>query len=127
MAWCFEDERDEYSDQVLGTLAMESSVVPAVWPLEVANVLLTAERRKRLKVGDSTRFIGLLADLPIVVDDETAGRALGAILAAGRKFGLPSYDGAYLELALRRGLPLATRDRALRSALEHAGGSVLRF
>jgi predicted nucleic acid-binding protein len=125
MAWCFRDESDEYADEVLGALASRDGFVPSIWPLEVANVLLTAERRRRLEQAYCSRFIELLGDLSIVVDEETTARAWTGIFELGRRFRLSAYDAAYLELALRRGLPLATRDRALRSALKSAGGSLL--
>lgn len=121
MAWCFEDECDEYADAVLDALADSRALVPGLWALEVANVLLAAERRKRLTPGDSARFIDLLGALPIEVDDYTHERALDATLAAGRAHGLSAYDAAYLKLAMRSGSPLATRDRDLRAASERSG------
>jgi predicted nucleic acid-binding protein len=96
-------------------------MVPAIWPLEVGNVLLAAERQTRLKEADSARFITLLGALPIVVEEFTHERALGAVLSVGREYDLSSYDAAYLELAMRTGTPLATRDSALRTACAKSG------
>lgn len=124
MSWCFEDEADHYSDRVLDALKEGDCVVPGLWPLEVANVLIIAERRKRLKEADSMRFVDLLQSLPVVMDDETPGRALGATLSIGRENGLTAYDAAYLELAMRRGLPLATRDKTLLAACKKSGVKV---
>jgi predicted nucleic acid-binding protein len=124
MAWCFEDECDEYADSVLDALASNSALVPAIWPMEVANVLLIAERQKRLKEAESIRFIELLSSLPIVVEETDFQRALGPVLSLGRSQHLSSYDSAYLELAMRFGAPLATRDRALRLACKKSGVEV---
>jgi predicted nucleic acid-binding protein len=124
MAWCFEDECDEYADSVLDALASNSALVPAIWPMEVANVLLIAERQKRLKEAESIRFVELLSSLPIVVEETDFQRALGPVLSLGRSQHLSSYDSAYLELAMRFGAPLATRDRALRLACKKSGVEV---
>jgi predicted nucleic acid-binding protein len=121
MAWCFEDECDDYADAVLSSLTATQALVPAIWPLEVANVLLVAERRKKLRKADTARFVELLSGLPIVVESTTIEDALQAVLASGREFGLSSYDAAYLELAMRQGATLATRDRALRNACKKGG------
>lgn len=121
MAWCFEDEADRYGDAVLTALGSGTAVVPAVWPFEVANVLLVAERRRRLGRADSMRFLDLLAALPLVVVTAPPVQDLGLLLALGRDRRLSAYDAAYLHLALREHLPLATRDRALRAAAKVAG------
>ena len=68
MSWCFQDETNEYTDAVLGYLEDYTAFVPAIWPLEVINVLLVAERRNRISQADSSRFISLLAELPIIVN-----------------------------------------------------------
>jgi predicted nucleic acid-binding protein len=121
MAWCFADELDEYADSVLGALSSNEATVPSLWSLEVANTLIQGERRRRLTVADSQRFLDLLESLPIQLDGETATRATGATLAVGREYGLSIYDATYLELAMREGLSLATRDRRLRTASKAAG------
>jgi predicted nucleic acid-binding protein len=121
MAWCFEDEADKYADSILDLLVESEVLVPTIWPFEVANVLLAAERRKRLTEADSLRFVELLRDLPITVDDGTSEHALSEILFLGRQQGLSSYDAAYLELAMREGVALATRDLRLREASERCG------
>lgn len=125
MAWCFEDEASAYADAILDRLVVEEAVVPALWPLEVANVLLVGERRARLTAADSARFLALLASLPITTDDETPQRALREILSLGREQRLSAYDAAYLELAMRLGIPLATQDDRLREAANHLGVAVI--
>jgi predicted nucleic acid-binding protein len=121
MAWCFEDETDLYADLVLDLFTDSEAIVPSIWPLEVANVLLVAERRKRLSGADSAQFIKLLSELPIIVDQETSDRALNEIFFIGRQQGLSSYDTAYLELAMREGATLATRDNRLINAARKFG------
>ena len=124
MAWCFEDECDDYAEAVLGALASTEALVPSIWPFEVANVVLVAERCKRLREAEGARFIELLSALPIIVEEAAPERTFGAVLACGRQFGLSSYDAAYLELAMRAGAELATRDKALRAACRKSGVTV---
>ena len=97
------------------------AVVPTIWPLEVANAALMGERRKRLDEARSTRFFALLGGFPITVDDGTSGKAFGDIAHLARTHGLTTYDAAYLELAIRMGLPLATLDEKLKAAAMAVG------
>jgi predicted nucleic acid-binding protein len=121
--------QDEQSPSALRALAaLEASVptfVPAHWWLEIANGLITAERRRRASQADVTEAIGLISALPVVTDDQTAERAGAETTALARQYGLTSYDAAYLELAMRRGATLATDDRALAAAAGKAGVPVL--
>lgn len=125
MAWCFEDEANEYTDAVLQRLTHEEAIVPSLWPLEVANVLLVGERRKRLSQADTTRFLTLLGSLRITIDEETPYRAFNEALSLGRDHSLSAYDTAYLELAMRLGSPLATQDERLRQAASSLGVVVI--
>jgi len=124
MAWCFEDECDALADAVLGVFGETEVWVPALWPIEVANVLLVAERRRRLTSAGSARFLELLGGLPIVVDGGTHERAFQSVLSKGRELGLSAYDATYVDLAIRLGAPLATRDKSLRQACEKHGVDV---
>lgn len=119
MAWCFEDEANEATDAVLDRLTDDQAVVPSLWQLEVANVLLVAERRKRITEAQAMRFIDLLGALPIRIDSSTGDPT--AVLATGRQHGLSAYDAAYLVLAERLAAPLATLDDRLRTACLNAG------
>ena len=121
LAWCFEDEATPYAESVLDRLQQTEAVVPAIWPLEVANVLLTAERRQRLSEAQTVRLAQLLRGLPITIDTEGLTQALGSTLSHGREYGLSAYDTSYLELAMRQGLSLATQDADLREAAARAG------
>jgi predicted nucleic acid-binding protein len=121
MAWCFDDEATPYTESVQEQLAEMRAVVPTIWPLEVANATLVGERRKRLDGARSTRFLAFLDALPIVVDDKTSDRAFRDITHLARAHGLSAYDAAYLELAIRRNLPMACLDGKLKTAAAAAG------
>ncbi len=125
LAWILEDERPELVANVLDRVVEEGALAPTLWPLEVGNALLVAERRGRLSAGNRVEALRDLAELPITLDDETAGRAWREIMRLAETHNLTLYDAAYLELALRRGLVLATLDKALRDAAGHVGVSVL--
>ena len=116
LSWCFEDEASPDSDLLFERVRDQGAVVPGLWHLEVANVLLQAEKRGRITTGDIAMRLELIAELPIATDHETTARAWREILSLARAEGLTTYDAAYLELAIRRGLPLQTKDEALISA-----------
>lgn len=124
MAWCFEDEANAYTERILDQLPETQALVPAIWPFEVANVLLVAERRDRLTEAQTARFAQLLHELPVEVEGADIARILGAVLSVGRAHRLSAYDAAYLELATRRGLALATQDNRLRKAAAAAGVTI---
>lgn len=119
MAWCFDDEATDATDAVLDRLTEDEAVVPSLWQLEVANVLLVAERRRRVTEAQAARFLGLLRQLPIRVDPSPYD--MTAVLAAGRRHQLTAYDGAYLVLAERLGAPVGTLDDRLAAACRAAG------
>ncbi len=121
MAWCFEDECDEYADEILDRLQEHDAIAPALWPLEVVNVLLVAERRRRIRPAESARYIELLRSLPIRVESPAPEHSWATIPAIGRDLGLSAHDAAYFELAMRHGVPLATRDTRLVAACSVAG------
>ena len=100
-----------------------SHLVPALRELEVSNVLLLGERRSRLTESQSARFVALLGQLPIHVD--SASVDVGAVLATGHRHTLTAYDAAYLVLAEREGVPLATLDAKLRNAAQAVGVTVI--
>jgi predicted nucleic acid-binding protein len=121
VAWCFEGEADRYADAVLDALTDGSALVPALWPLEVANVLVMAERRRRLRRADTMRLLELVGALPVVVDNPVTIGELPGLLGLAAAHRLSAYDAAYLHLAMREQLPLATRDRALSAAARSTG------
>jgi len=126
LTWCFRNEATAAADRVLECLAAGAASVPAIWHLEIANALALSERRRRITPARSAEFITLLETLEIVVDEETATRALGRVLDLAREERLTAYDAAYLELAMRLGIPLASKDGDLCDAAERLGVSVLR-
>ena len=125
MTWCFKDEKNKYTDAILDTLEFSTAFVPSIWPLEVGNVLLVAERKKRLSKADSTRFITLLAELPIVIEPEPPDRMMRNILTLAREQQISTYDASYLDLAMRKGIPIATLDKSLRKAAKRSKVSIL--
>ncbi len=125
LAWCFEDEKDASAHRILRRLDDESAVAPNIWFLEVANGLLLAQRRGRLSQAELSQVVGFLRDLPIACHEVNLELALGSVLELGERHELSAYDAAYLDLAMRTGLPLATQDNALRAAAEQVGVSLL--
>jgi len=125
MAWCFADESTPEAAEVQDRMASEAAVVPGHWFLEVANVLAMAEKRGRVSFDDSRQFVELLSFFDIQADDEVFRRAFNHLLPLCRSHGLTSYDAAYLDVALRRRLPLASLDDALRHAAASLGVQVL--
>ena len=121
MAWFFDDEEDSYARGVLAYLQRGKAVQPSVWPLELGNALVVAERRNRLGREHIDQFVRRLEKLSMNVEFEPAGRAIGEILALAREHQLFTYDASYLDLAMRQGLPLATLDKSLRRAAGKCG------
>lgn len=120
MGWCFKDQSNGYTQRCLEALAKRSVVVPKIWHYEVTNVLVVAERRKKISSADSARFLQLLSDLPIQISDHSSLIEQSLLLIA-RKYALSAYDAAYLELAMNQGLPLATLDLSLKEACKKSG------
>lgn len=125
LAWCFEDEQSPSIMALLDRVVATGAMAPLLWPLEALNGLLEAERRRRLDAQKRAELSGLLRALPITLDDETADKSWGDTLRLAERFTLSVYDATYLELAQRRRLPLASMDRALRSAAAALGVEVL--
>lgn len=125
MAWCFEDEATEFTDSLLELLIEGNAKVPVIWHLEVANVLAISERKGRTNQAKITQFLQLLNDLPITIDTKTGEKAFTDVLTLARTNRLTSYDAAYLELALREGLPLATLDEGLKRVALKLGVATL--
>lgn len=125
VAWLFDDEASPETDALLGRLRDGGALVPSHWRLELGNVLTQAERRNRIAGAQIAAYLDLLDRLPIVTDAETERRALREILTLARTENLTTYDAAYLELAMRRNVQLATRDRALIRAARGIGVETL--
>lgn len=121
LAWCFEDEKTAATERVLKLFLREEAFVPPLWPLEVSNALLAATRARRIKAVEVERFLALVRGLPIEIEPLGMDGAFGQALPLAREHGLSVYDAAYLEIALRRGIGLATLDTALRRAARRVG------
>jgi predicted nucleic acid-binding protein len=126
VAWCFEDETTKFTEGVLDLIsAGAEALVPSIWPLEISNALLIAERRKRIALAKVTALLFRIAGLPIHVTRTESKQAFEQILPMARQQGLSQYDAAYLELAVREGLPLATLDGELQRAAKATGVELL--
>jgi len=121
LAWAFSDEPEPSGALNFGVLGREQAVVPAIWPYEVANALTIAERRARISRSDATRLSAMFVSYATEVDPLPAQQIFTSVLDIARDYSLSSYDAAYLELAIRRALPLATLDERLREAAARAG------
>lgn len=121
ISWCLVDENDDYANAILAMMPDSEAFVPGIWSLEIANTLVVAERRNRMTKEQSEQAIALLQSLLIQVDLFTDAKALDATLKLARQEGLAAYDAAYLELALRLQLRLATLDTRLAEAATRCG------
>ena len=125
LAWCFDDEATTATQEVLARLDTDGAIAPSLLPLEVANVLALAERRKRISPSRLTEFVALLDTLAIEIDSQSSAGVLHDVLNLARGEALTPYDACYLELAMRLGLPLASKDVALRQAAARLGVPLL--
>lgn len=124
MSWVFPDEGTEDTDGLRESLVDGRAFVPALWPVEVANVLLVATRRRRIERAEWPRITRNLGALPIVIDPVATSRIWDEVLDVAQTHQLSAYDATYLELAIRMQLPLATLDRELAAAGRAAGVEV---
>jgi predicted nucleic acid-binding protein len=123
-SWCFADESTPASEALRESLSQRTAVVPTLWHAESANLLLVAERRKRITPARCTELLELFGILPIETVNETS-RMRGPVSRLARAHGLTIYDAAYLDLAIQRGIELATRDKELRRAARTAGVTLI--
>lgn len=122
MTWILtDDSMAEKANEILSLLDEGHAKVPTIWPLEVANVLCQAERMKKLTDLEVAEFKELLSTLPISVDNSTTQRVMGSVYVLAKAEKLTIYDAAYLEIAIRENLPLATFDKALKRAAQNIG------
>ncbi len=126
ISWLFEDEHHPYAMDVWKALNRATAVVPMLWHIETANTILVAERRKRTTKTKTAEILKLLGDVPIVVDEHTRSHVFDDMYSLARTYDLSLYDATYLELALRRDLPIATLDEKLKNAAKKAGVAIYR-
>jgi predicted nucleic acid-binding protein len=113
------------ADKVLTQLQNDGAMAPSLWTLEAANVIAKCQRLGKITQAQASAFVALLEGLGIAIDASTSQRALHDTLDLARQFRLSAYDAAYLELALREQLPLATLDDALQNAAREAGVALI--
>ena len=118
VSWLMPDE--SFDLNLLDQVVEKGAIVPSLWSLEIGNVLLIAERKKRITLEQRQKAIHTLSELPIVVDTLTSDHAWLETMELAERYDLTLYDASYLELALRRSLPLATFDKSLKRAAEQA-------
>lgn len=118
LAWCMRDEDNSMVLEVMRRVAEEGGVVPQIWWYEFRNALLTNERRNRISSPQASKILTVASALKVEVDKDHGELQL---FDFARRFELTIYDAAYLEVASRRDLPLATLDRRMREAADAAG------
>jgi predicted nucleic acid-binding protein len=122
ISWCIEDEDNDYANAVFTLLdSKNQAIIPSIWWLEITNVLLVAERRQRSTYVQTTEALTILRSLPISIDRFPLTQIIDSVLWLGREHNLAAYDAAYLELAIRENLLLATIDRRLAEVAHHLG------
>lgn len=125
LTWLFPDEITPRTEELFHRITSQTFVVPDWWFVELTNVMAVAEKKGRITAEHSSGFIADLSAFDIDIDTAASSRAFAHLLPLCRAHGLTSYDAIYLDLALRRQLPLATLDQALRKAAKKAGVKVL--
>ena len=124
-AWAHADQASAYTAAILESLENGASAhAPSLWRLELANILLVANRRKKMTVLECEAALAFFENLPIAIDLETSSMAFGKTSDLAREHSLSAYDACYLELAVRKKLPLATRDESLIKAAKRSGITV---
>jgi predicted nucleic acid-binding protein len=106
-------------------LSENTALVPAIWPLEVVNILLVAERKKQISFANSLRFLSLLSALPIFVENQAQKAMMKELLSLGRDSELSAYDASYLALAMRNNCPIAILDKRILEAAKKLDVPVL--
>jgi predicted nucleic acid-binding protein len=125
LSWCFPDETTPSNIVLLERLHTETAFVPTIWSLELGNALLSAERKKRIKYAEIIEFLSLLQNINIQVDGQTDAKAFHETFTLAYSEGLTTYDASYLELAMRRGLPIATKDNLLVKVAKQLGVKII--
>ena len=123
MRWLLASEKasdQKYAENVLESMMDVDALTPNLWHLETISVLMSAEKRGEISLGEIERFISQLENLPIYVDPLTAHQAFSRTLVLSREYNISSYDASYLELAMREGLPLSSLDKKLVKAAKKA-------
>lgn len=121
LAWCLEDESNEYADNLLDLLIDQQAIVPSLWHLEVMNVLLMAQRRGRVEQGKIPLILQTLSNLPISTDKREIDINDESFINFANQYQLTSYDATYLYLAKREKIPVATLDKKMQQVAIELG------
>lgn len=124
ITWCFEDEKNEHSKFVLNYCMKHGAIVPYLWKLEITNTLLVSEKRNRLHIADTVKFIDLYNSLPLNISNFNF--SIHEITQTARSNNLTTYDTTYLLTAMHEGLPIATNDKVLIKACHNNGVPLLK-
>jgi predicted nucleic acid-binding protein len=125
ISWLMPDEASANSIDTLELVAEKGAIVPSIWSLEVANVLLVAQRNKRITLEQRHSAIYTLGDLPITIDTLTSNHAFLETMELAERYNLTLYDASYLELAVRMNIPIATFDKQLNYAAKQRGVNIV--
>ena len=125
LAWFFGDEATSATTALLEQLNDTPAIVPSIWFLEISNALVFAEQKKRLTYAAAVQFLDLITNLPIQMDEELVTSRFYDIFTLAHSEKLTTYDAAYLELAMRHGISLATKDMKLRAVAKRLGVKIL--
>jgi len=118
-------QQSAYAEGILDLLSQDTeAIVPAVWPLEITNAILSALRKKRMTQAQATGFLSRIGGFPITVEESLLARTFGTVFLQAHASQLTSYDASYVELALRKGLPLATLDEPLKKVAQTLGVAI---
>jgi predicted nucleic acid-binding protein len=123
ISWFMPDESFDFN--FLNKVSKEGAIVPSLWSLEIGNVLLMSERKMRITLEQRQKALHVLTELPIIVDTMTSNNAWLETMELAERYNLTLYDASYLELSLRRSLPLATFDKQLKKAAGLSGVSII--
>lgn len=126
LSWIFGDEQTMGGQKLLENLDQLKAIVPSLWPLEISNALVVSVRRGRIRFPAITEVIELYNSLNIMIDYETPDHGFKKILSLAYSENLSAYDAAYLELAMRLKLPLATLDKQLKQAATKLNVDILK-
>lgn len=125
VAWYVEDESNRYTERALTSLMKDGALVPSLWRTEFVNAVVMAERRGHIVAAKRRAILADAERLPIAVDHDPDLAGMVRLGDVAAEYGLSAYDAAYLELAHRARLPLATQDKALRRTARRASVSLL--
>jgi predicted nucleic acid-binding protein len=125
LAWVLPGESAPRTEALHQRVKRDGAYASHVWRLEVTNIIVQAERARRITEADTGRIVTMLDSLPIAIDRDGVDQVFGRVVDLARTTGLTTYDASYIELAIRLGLPLATNDGPMTTAANNLGVNLL--